>query len=361
VLCNVVIFFILALCFSTSWGTEFSCLNAYASINNGKITTKDLFPFLDDKKSFDISQLKTSESTFAFLEAVAIKNNIAIVDFKKLLFADSEHRAHSTQLLAKLTPGKPLNQARLKEILFEIYLLSRTIQLGTYEKSWFQRKLKNIQFKESLRQKVESEIFIDEIIAGVENYTELPPNSFIQKFFDASKKNTFAVESTYTLLLNYLSLKFLSTVGYLPGFSDRLTGRLPPVIRNEIKSGNYNEQEQNVESITSGHHGLHRLWKVIRLTYSAAFILQTAAVLAPASPAIKAAAGAFAVEPKIAAAHQEKDFSADKVRHEQFESWRQSFYRSEKRWPDPIIDAVEWNETHESIYGSSAEELKAKY
>lgn len=237
--------------------------------------------------------------------------------------------------------------------------------------------------RELIRRRVMTEIVANDLESAVQNLGIARDSGTLEKFRIFSKKTEPYREIAVSTALNYFSVKHLGLPWSIPSVPATRLKKVTESVQTIVREKGFDAAYPELKKIYGNYAGFEQAWTLARSAYAAAltayvglFILENhsmmtqmgttvaelgAGALLERFPELEPLLGGFAVNEKSIIRLQEENFSASRIREEQFLSSLVGGYYMDDRYPDfdsHKEDRQMWDHFWRGVLETPDEELK---
>lgn len=308
---------------------------------------------------------KSIEATLALLEATAEHNGTDILQINQLLEQGPDRDMKKViKRLRKLNAKNGIAEIHARELIEDLYLI---INGNSFKKTgklplWLQNKdPKTVRAK--IRQHIETELLSNDLISALKSLGIARDKSLLEslKLWHQANKNLF--EAITNIAFNAFTVQSFGFPTALPKFNFTKTKTVPPEILALVREKGFNAAYDDVAKLFGKRADFDLRWRTAQIIYNRLLSPYMILMMTPVVPLIKNILALSHRSDDDVRKLQERTFNSDKIRKEQFESWKEAFKEFNGRYPDSVAhpeDKEEWDREWKHLQTTSDEDLKAK-
>lgn len=297
-------------------------------------------------------------SKLALFEVIAEKSGWDLLNISKIMAKGSgRDQQRVTKILNQFSFDDGVSARKLESILTRLYLLANShpkgidLSISTARERLITKRMELSFVKQSFMEALHELGFIRD------------PNLFERVKALRSQYSNYE-SLLITASLNAFSITHFGIPVHVPKLQAGERQNIPPEVIQKIKDHGIDAARDDLKRIYSRHSNFQLAWNTVRRLYTGAMFGLAVFMSVQMLPMLEySIASHFTTEQRLAEI-QNATFSADKVREEQFNSWRQAFNDLEGRYPDTAKypqDAAEWNRVSNSLAQIPDEQLRVQF
>lgn len=303
-------------------------------------------------------QFKDDWSKLAFFETISERNGWDLLNISKMMNEGSERdRRKMLNFLSQISFEQKMSNQRIENILTKLYLLANrhpknfTFSISAAKERLIVRRMELSFLKQNFTEALQDLGFIRD------------PN-ILERFKLLRKQYSNFENLLISASINALSITYWGVPAHIPNFTIGESQKIPIEIINKIKENGIEAAREDLRAIFYKQSNFQFAWNTVRQLYKSAMFGLTMFMAVQIFPIIEfSVASHFTTEQRLNEI-QNSTFSPQRIREEQFNSWKQAFYDLEGRSPDPSKypqDKAEWNKVKDALAQIPDEQLKVQF
>ncbi len=294
----------------------------------------------------------------ALMEATGEAQGRDILSVSKLLSKHSPARKQILKFMKATNVEAGLSLTQIQDLSAKFYLLSNPAYSNLPR--FLARRIPP-PARMLIRKRIETELAAKTLEKAARNLGLLRASGRIEALRLWLRKNPLVMDSVTTIALNTILLRFTGYAGYPPKLSLTAQKKIPPELLEKIRLHGFDAGYEDAKKIFGASAKFETGWNWARSVFGVLVTGVLVYFIVEHYDDIRMLAGMAFVTKEDLKKNQDETFNCDRIRAEQFQSWKDSFLAFEGREPDPVKDKQEWDETYHSIYHTPCDELKVKF